>query len=98
MRSLFKRIGTPLAMLMLAGGMEYGISFEKSSQVVSYYRELGASPEHMSRVQRALFSVLLAAGDKLQQHKRPAHASLSSVSSPASRTAAAIYPHASASA
>jgi hypothetical protein len=69
MRGLFKRISTPLAMLMLAGGMEYGLRVEKSLHVDTYYRELGASREHMSPVSRALMSVLLATGDKIQKHK-----------------------------
>jgi hypothetical protein len=76
MKGLFKRICTLLALLALAGGMEYGVRVEKSVQVANYYRELSASPEHMGPVERALFSVLLAAGDKLQKHKRQAHTSL----------------------
>lgn len=76
MRGLMRRICVPLAMLMLAGGMEYGLRVEKSLNVGIYYRDLGAGPERMNRAERALFSVLLAAGDKLQKHKRQTRASL----------------------
>lgn len=79
MQGLFKYIGTPLALLILAGGMQYGLRVEKSMNVGSYYRELGASPQHLGRVERALFSVLLAASDRLQKHKRQTHAGLPSV-------------------
>ena len=66
-------------MLMLAGGIEYGIRIEKSLNVECYYRELGAGGEHMNPVERAIFSILLAAGDRLEKHKRQAHAGLPSI-------------------
>lgn len=74
MRSLMKRVGTPVAVLMLAAGTAYGLRVEKSLNVGKYYREL--APEHMGRVERVVFSIVLAAGDRLQKHKGQAHASL----------------------
>lgn len=68
-----------MAILAGAGTIQFGARLEKSLGIESYYHELSVSEPELSPVQRALFSVLLAAETTLQKHKRQAHSSLPSM-------------------
>ena len=76
MSRFWNRAWTCAAVLTLASGIECGMRADRSLQVGAYYRELGVEMRGMNPVERSFVSLLLAAGQKRQKHKRQTHASL----------------------
>ncbi len=65
----WSRILTPAAVLLIVGGIECGRRAERSLHIGAYYRELALEQREMNPLERALASVLLAAGEKHPKHK-----------------------------